>query len=195
MSARVIPLVRHAPDTRSDEDVVAACAAGDNAALGELFDRYAPAVWRFVTRFFGTPVDSDDLVQATFLELWRCSSRFRGASSVRVWILGVAYNLCRRHVRTRSRRRAFLDGLALLPSAPERPLDELTHDRRLLARAIDLLHELSPEHRVALMMVDLEGIASVEAARALGIPTGTFGRRLFEARRRLRQALAEEEAR
>lgn len=190
MTARLIPIGR--TDPRTDEALVAACVAQDRTALGELFDRYSRAVWRFHARFLGNSGDTDDLVQATFIEVWRAARGFRGGSSVRVWIFGVAYNLARRHVRTRGRRRAFLEGLALLPVAPEPPLDKIADDRRLLRRAIERLHALSPEHRVAVMMVDLEGIPSVEAARALGVRPGTFGRRLFEARRLLRDALAEE---
>lgn len=192
MTARVISIGSARSDVRTDEALVAACASEDRSALGELFDRYSRAVWRFVTRFLGSSSDTDDLVQATFMEVWRAAPRFRGGSTVRVWIFGVAYNLARRHVRTRGRRRAFLEGLALLPVAPERPLDELTGDRMLLRRAVELLADLRPEERVAVMMVDLEGIPSVEAARALGVRPGTFGRRLFDARRRLRDALAEE---
>ena len=58
------------------------------------FDRFNLAVYRFLTRLPTTDEAArDDLVQATFLEVQRCAANFRGASSVKTWILGVAANL------------------------------------------------------------------------------------------------------
>lgn len=176
--------------TLSDEALIAACAAGDSAALGVLFDRFASAVCRFLTRLIGASyAEIDDLAQATFIEVWRCSPKFRGDSKARVWIFGIANNVARRHVRSRSRRLTALERFGLEPVSPERPLDEATHDRRLIERLAATLPTLTEGQRVAFVMCDLEGVPGVEAARVLGLRPGTLGRRLFEARRVLRKAL------
>ena len=192
MSARVIPLSRTGEEVPDDEALVAACARGEAAALGALFERHSPSVWRYLRRFLGHATDVDDLVQGTFIEAWRSAPRFRGGSSVRVWLLGIAHNLARRHARSRGRRRALLDVLSLWPVAPARPIDELTDGRLQAARVVALLAELSTDHRAALVWVDLEGVSTVDTARALGVRPGTLRRRLFEARRELRDRLAEE---
>jgi RNA polymerase sigma-70 factor (ECF subfamily) len=192
VSARVVAL--GSADRRGDEALLAACAAGEAPALAALFERHARPTARFVSRLLADSSEVDDLLQATFLEVWRSAGRYRGDASVHVWIFGIAYNLARRHMRGAGRRRALLELWSRQPVAHERPLDELTHDKRLVEKVVTALGALGPEHRVAVVMVDLEGVASVDAARALGVNPGTFGRRLYEARRELRDALAEVES-
>src|SRR5262245_54267609 len=69
----------------SDEALLAACAVGDTAALGVLYDRHQASVRRFLARLRGArAAELDDLVQATFIEVWRSSPRFRRRSAVKV---------------------------------------------------------------------------------------------------------------
>src|SRR5687767_5061415 len=117
MSANVIalrPLLPERPARReaaggevlSDEALLAACATGDAAALGALFDRFHDAVYRFAARLATTDeLARDDLVQATFLEVCRTAHTFRGGSAVKTWILGVAANVARHTLRSEQRRR------------------------------------------------------------------------------------------
>ncbi|MFO0728243.1 MAG: RNA polymerase sigma factor [Myxococcota bacterium] len=186
----VIPL-RPVGDRRTDEERVRACSTGDASALNELWSEHAPAVWRFLGRLLGKEREIEGLVQASFIEVWRSAPRFRGESSVRVWILGIAHNKARRHLRTRGRRQAFLALLSMFPEPVSRPIDELTHDRSMVARVAELLPSLSPEQRSAFVLVDLEGVSTVDAARLLELRPGTLRRRLFDARQKLRAALEE----
>jgi RNA polymerase sigma-70 factor (ECF subfamily) len=192
MRARLIPLPRRGLDSADsgDEALVGACAQGDAAALATLFDRHQLAVFRFCSRLSGGDGEVDDLVQRTFLEAWRCASHFRRQSTVRTWLFGIAANLARHKARAEMRRGAFL------ASAREHPVPEVLRpdqhaERReqwaRLARAIERLPHLL---RVAFAMCDLEGVSGVEAARALGVPEGTIWRRLHDARKQLREALA-----
>ena len=90
---------------------------------------------RFLARASG--MDSrevEDLVQATFLEVYRSAGRFRRHSQVRTWILGIAANQARHYVRRMVRRNTALHGLATRPIAqPARP-DESFERAELLAR-------------------------------------------------------------
>ncbi len=175
----------------SDEALLAACATGDTAALGALFDRFNVAVYRFLARLPTTDEAArDDLVQATFLELPRSASRFRGGSAVKTWILGVAANVARHQLRGERRRRVhqakFLEGLdGASASAP----DAMVERSRLIARIGAALAELPHDLQVAFALCDLEELPGVEVARALRIPEGTLWRRLHQARRSIRAAL------
>src|SRR5262245_30031965 len=63
----------------SDETLLAACATGDSAALGTLFDRHHEAVYRLISRLLQRdPDEIDDLVQTTFLAAWRSAARYHG---------------------------------------------------------------------------------------------------------------------
>ncbi len=194
MTAKLVPLRRVAGDVAelSDEALLAACATGDAAALGALFDRFHVAVYRFAARLPTTDEAArDDLVQATFLEVSRTARKFRGTSSVKTWLLGVAANLARHQLRGEQRRRVrqarFLDGISAVPDAPEEALDR----RRLLGRIAGALASLPHDQQVAFILCDLEQGPGVDVARALAIPEGTLWRRLHHARKAVRAAIEE----
>ena len=188
---KIVPLRRVAgsPDEMSDEALVAACAVGEAAALGALFDRHHQPVYRFISRVLGPADDIDDLAQSTFIEVWRSAGRFKGKGSVRSWIFGIAANVARHHIRTEVRRRAAMQGVASGPAHdPPRP-DDIAARRELVHRVGEALDELSHDLRVAFVLCDIESIPGVDAARALGIRKGTLWRRLHDARKALRTAL------
>lgn len=193
MTAKVIPLSARAEPREvgalSDEALLAACATGDREALGLLYDRHQVIVWRFIGRLLGPgSSEVDDIVQGTFVEVWRSAARFSGRSTVRTWILGIAHNLARKDMRSRGRRRAALDALARHTEPPPSPEGRL-HDRIMLERLQLALQALSPELRATFVLCEVEGVRGVEAAQILGVRPGTVWRRLHDARRRLRRAL------
>jgi RNA polymerase sigma-70 factor (ECF subfamily) len=192
MSGRLIPLRRVDGEIvdLSDEALLAACGTGDAAALGALFDRFHRDVYRLAGRF--PSIDAlgrDDLVQATFLEVRRTARSFRGASSVRTWILGVAANLARRTLRGEQRRSAREETYAGLPVAAVRAVDEEVADRRLLAQVQAAMAELPRDQLMVFVLCDLEQLAAAEVAAVVGAPEGTVWRRLHHARRAIRAAI------
>jgi RNA polymerase sigma-70 factor (ECF subfamily) len=185
------PLLVLVPCTEpSDEALVDACAAGDAAALGKLFDRHHETVYRFLTRLAGTDAASrEDLVQNTFLEARCAAPRFAGRSSVKAWLLGIAANLVRHDVRGEIRRKRLMLTYAEVPRPPGTSPHEAAERRELVERLSVALRELPHDLRVAFVLCDLEEVRGTEAARALGVREGTLGRRLHDARRALRLAL------
>jgi RNA polymerase sigma-70 factor (ECF subfamily) len=191
---KLLPLRRPASQPAvSEAALVAACAVGDAAALGALFDLHHRQVERFIARMSWCTVDElADLVQTTFLQAYRGARRFKGQSSVKTWLLGIATNVARHHVRGEVRRRAFLADVARRPrvTGGAGPEERAAH-RQLLGRVEAALADLTPELRAAFVLCDLEEVPGVEAARALGIREGTLWWRLHEARKALRAALAD----
>jgi RNA polymerase sigma-70 factor (ECF subfamily) len=189
--------------TGSDQDLWERLRAGDNFALGELFDRYADDVRAFAFRRTASWSTADDVVQATFLSTWR---RFEhnppgplDAPSARGWLLVVAGNECRTLARAASRFRNLIDRLPHPgPDADHAPdvARRLDDERRMSAirRAVAKL----PRHeRETLELVVWSGLTTAEAADALGVPVGTVKARLHRTRRRFpdlltRVALTEE---
>jgi RNA polymerase sigma-70 factor (ECF subfamily) len=193
MKGKLLPFRRERPSATdvSDEALVAACAAGDPTALGRLFDRYDEAVRRFLSRACGMAIpDLDDLVHATFVEVYRSARRFRGKASAKTWIFGVAVNISRHFVRGEMRRRRFLTNLAALPRPLRSPQETLEH-RQILHRITSALAALPAGQRVAFVLCELEGLTGAEAARAMGVGEGTIGRQLHHARKALRAVVEE----
>lgn len=133
--------------------------------------------------------DALELVQETFLKALRAFSGFRPTGGgLKAWLFTILRNAYLD--RCRSRRDAPLsleevDEPFAGPDASDLPLDDLLPD--------DLLHALralSPRHRLLLLMADIEGMAYKEIADALGCPMGSVMSGLFNARARLRAALA-----
>jgi RNA polymerase sigma-70 factor (ECF subfamily) len=174
----------------SDEMLVAGCAAKDGAALAELFHRHTDRVHRVLSRFPGVDArDLEDLVQTTFIEVYRSARGFQRQSAVGSWILGIAVNIMRHHVRGEVRRRALFAAASDLPgSTPGRPDDDVSR-RQLLERLRVGLAALPEEHQVVFTLCEIEGEKGVEVARMLGMREGTLWRKLHEARLALRDAI------
>jgi RNA polymerase sigma-70 factor (ECF subfamily) len=195
-------LVRLRPTTEAaltDEGLVAACATGDRAACAQLFERHVDAVHRFIARMRGSDSDAvDDLVQATFIAAFQSAARYRGADAaranirVRGWLYGIAANIVRKHARTEIRRKHALAVVAeQLPKSPTLS-SSATTDTITLSRLPAAIAALPHDLRAAFVLVDLEGERGVDAAAALGIPEGTLWRRVYHARKSLREALGGE---
>jgi RNA polymerase sigma-70 factor (ECF subfamily) len=181
-------LIQLRPDANvediSDAGIVAACGAGDRTARALLFEHHVDALHRFVARMRGSDAaDVDDLVQQTFLRAFEAARRFRGTTTARAWLHGIAANVVKEHARKEIRRKRALVAVAEnLPHAAQ-PRDP---DAARLPEAIAALpHAL----RAAFALVDLEGERGIEAAAALGIPQGTLWRHVYEARVALRKVL------
>jgi RNA polymerase sigma-70 factor (ECF subfamily) len=192
VTGRLVPLRRGADTAAalSDEALLAATATGDLGALDALFERFHAPVYRFLGRLAAADdAARDDLVQATFLEARRGARRFRGGSSVKTWILGIAANLARHHLRGERRRREkharYAEGLYIVSERP----DERLERRELLREIEEALARLPHDLRVAFVMCDLEDVPGVEAARVVGVPQGTLWRRLHVARKAVRAAV------
>lgn len=192
MTARLVPLRRISGDITemSDEALLAACGTGDAPALGALFDRFHAAVYRFASRLAVTDdLARDDLVQATFLEVQRAAPRFRGTSSVKTWILGIAANIARHTLRAERRRRVHQAKFLERVDAAVEPIDAQLERRELLARIAEALSRLPRDQQIAFILCDLEQLPGVEVARVLDIPEGTLWRRLHTARKAMRHAI------
>jgi RNA polymerase sigma-70 factor, ECF subfamily len=168
----------------SDQQLVFSIAEGDAGALRMLYDRHAGWLIARLTRRCADQAIVDEVVQDTFLAVWRGARRYRGEGEVAAWIWGIGI----RRLLDRFRRRRVSEwlpgGAGSEPSAEELVLLGIEHGD--LAGALD---RLSPELRSVISATVLDGLTTSEAAALLGIPSGTVKSRLVRARRELREAL------
>jgi RNA polymerase sigma-70 factor (ECF subfamily) len=168
-------------------------ADGDLSALGELYDRYAEDVRRFVLRATGRLDVADDLTHDAFVALADSAKRYHDDHSVRSFVIGIAGKLVlRRRRRSAVALRLLADLRAWLRTADERTPEAAATDDERLARYRRALERMSEAKRVAVVMADVEGLSGPEIAEALDIPVGTVWTRLHHAREELRRALGEE---
>ncbi len=192
MNRAIVPLHRVAGTVAelSDQALVAACATGESAALGALYDRHAVGVRRFLSRLSGTDDrDLDDLVQATFEMVVRAARTFDGRSAVRTWLLGIANNTARHNVRTEVRRRRLAEAATVYPRVEAGDATTELLDRERAARLREAIAALPLKHREVFVLVYLEGLSGSEVATLVGAREGTIWKRLHEARAQLRKVL------
>jgi RNA polymerase sigma-70 factor (ECF subfamily) len=172
------------------DSAVLSAIDGDVAALGSLYDEHHSAVHKFACRMLGEQ-GAWDVVQETFLTLPKALRRWNGQGALRTFIIGIAVNHARHHVRSSARRRRALDRFSLEPepesgeASPERTAEQ----QRLSTLLLRALDELSYDHRSVFVLCEVEERTSREVADILAVPEGTVRTRLFHARQKLRAAL------
>ena len=194
-SMRVLSLDSASPPADlASAELVERLRRGDLEALGSAYDQHHVAVRAFAGRLVGDSGIAEDLVQDVFVALPDLIGRFRGENSLRSFLIGVAINRARRHVRSASRRRAALSRLGSEPeqASPAASPELVAAERRLLHALARALDRLPLDQRVAFVLCDVEERTSVEAAALVGAPEATLRTRLHHARRKLRALLEKE---
>ena len=158
-------------------------------AIAAAYDAHHEALCSFAKRLLGDDHAAEDLVQDVFVVLPELVHRLAPPATMRSFLLGIAANRAKHHVRSRSRRQKFAARLEHEPTreveTPER-LSERRYLAVLLARALDTL---PLDHRTTFVLKEIEGYSAKEAADILEIPEATVRTRLFHARARLRAFL------
>jgi len=156
---------------------------GDGSAFGQIFDEHRARLFRAALRIAPTAADAEDLVAATFLELWRAGERVRVVDeSLLPWMLVTLNNLGRNAARARRRYRRFLAALPQ-PGLEDVALDEVEQlDSQ--REAVALLRALPEKDAAILALTALEGYSIGDAGAALGISAESARTRLSRARRR-----------
>jgi len=197
-SAHVNPLDLALPAalaSSGEDDLVEQLRRGERSAIGMAYEAHHGAVRAFARRLVGDESVAEDIVHDTFVALPRAVQRFRGEGSLRGFLIGVAANHGKRHIRSAIRRRRAFDKYAESPIAGPVDPERETERRRLADRLSAELDRLPMDQRVAFVLCDVEQRTSVEASEILGVPEGTVRTRLFHARRKLRDRLAAEDPR
>jgi RNA polymerase sigma-70 factor (ECF subfamily) len=162
---------------------------GDIVAIGRVYDQHHGAVRSLLRRLVGDDAAAEDLVHEVFVALPSAMRRFQGHSALQTFILSIAVNHARHHMRAGARRRAAMSMLALEPPAPS-PDPEHEAGRTALAAALGrALEQLPTDQRVAFVLCEVEERTSREAAEIVGAPEATIRTRLHHARLKLRAAL------
>jgi RNA polymerase sigma-70 factor (ECF subfamily) len=193
----------NAPDlsTAGDEELVARARHKDFAAFEELMDRYEDKVFRLAYRFVRNESEAKEVLQDTFLSVWRKLDTFKGDAQFGSWVYRVAANAAlmrlraqRRHpeISTEDLPIGYLDQYGQLPTPGEnwakRPDEQLQSEelQRHIQAAVDELPDL---YRTVFLVRDVEGLSTEETAELLDISIPTVKTRLHRARIALRDAI------
>ncbi|MEJ2745061.1 MAG: RNA polymerase sigma factor [bacterium] len=175
-----------------DEELLIVIANGDPAPLRTLYDRYKSRIMTYAFYVLGDRAAAEDVVQETFLRVFKHARRFDPEKRFSTWIYSIAANLCRDELRKRARRRDFTLPLLYEP-AEDRVSSPLraAAGREFATRLREELGRLSAEQREVIVLRFIDSMAYADIAEIAGCPLGTVQSRLHAALKVLRERLKE----
>jgi RNA polymerase sigma-70 factor (ECF subfamily) len=179
----------------SDEELIERFQQGDVYAFELIVKRYKDQLLNFIYRFVGNHEQAEDILQETFLRVYRKRHAYRRVAKFSTWIYTIAGNLARTELRKRKRRRLFsisdigIDDkdyeVADDEFNPEAHLDTILHDEVIQAE----INKLSPKFREVIILRDIQELSYEEISKILRVPIGTVKSRVNRARLRLQSRL------
>ena len=159
---------------------VAAAKAGDRIAFERLLRQHERLVLATALRLLGNLEDAQDAAQEVFLKLHRNLAKVESSGNLAGWLYKVTVNVCHDH-RRRQPRTAGMEEMSEIPAAGAGPDGELAAAEQRRVLELSLL-QLSKKERAALVLRDLEGLSTAEAAAALGTSEATVRSQISKAR-------------
>ncbi len=187
----------HPVDYRSleDEVLIERFQNGDLRAFDEIVRRYKDPLLNFVYRFLGNRTESEDIVQETFLRVFKNKHAYRKVAKFSTWIYTIAGNLAKTELRKRKKRNLFSISdigyedkdyeIADETLSPEKEVNSTMYDEIIQKE----IQNLSPKFREVIILRDVQELSYEEISKIVKIPIGTVKSRVNRARLRLQEKL------
>jgi RNA polymerase sigma-70 factor (ECF subfamily) len=185
----------HPPDDLAvDHALIARARAGDEAAFEQLVTEHSARVYGALRRFGLDAQEADEVAQQVFVRAWRGLPRFQERSRFSTWLYRIAFNEAQRQLARRvspavRQPSDDVDAIAALPAVSGSGPEDRTLGREFEQVLAQALTELPADLRAAVILRDLEGLSTEEAASAAGIRQAAFKSRLHRGRMQLRALL------
>jgi RNA polymerase sigma-70 factor (ECF subfamily) len=174
-----------------EADLVARARAGDRGAFEHLVRLHADRLYAVVLRVSGDRHEAEEVVQESFLRAWRNIRRFQGRSQFFTWLYRIGVNEARRSQERRRKRpqsAPLADAQAQVPD--ERHAPEARAEAHELRRALEAaILALPLDYRMPLVLRDVEGLSTAQAAAVMQLGEAAFKSRLHRARLAVRSAV------
>jgi RNA polymerase sigma-70 factor (ECF subfamily) len=172
-------------------DLVARARAGSRGAFEDLVRLHADRLYAVVLRVSGDPHEAEEVVQETFLRAWRNIGRFQGRSQFFTWLYRIGVNEARRSQerrRSRPQPAPLADADTQVPDERQAPAARAeAHELRRALQAAILALPL--DYRLPLVLRDVEGLSTAQAAAVMELGEAAFKSRLHRARLTVREAV------
>lgn len=184
-------------DRLDDDALVARVQGGDHDAFAILVERHQRAVYGVAYRILGHPADAEDAAQETFVRAYTRLDTYTPDGRFGAWVGAICTHWCIDALRTR-RRRVQTVALGKVPESdrfisPVAGPEEVALGWAARDEMQRWLDRLGPQHRTVLVLRHLQDLSYAEIAAALGEPISTVRMRLFRARARLHDVVAQEQ--
>lgn len=179
--------------TESDADLLRKTACGDREAFERLLDLHEAAVFRLARALVPSRPEAEDVLQETFLAVWRNATAFSGAGSARGWILTITRNAANRQFRRHAGEPVQHEPLEQLGVEAGWAVEDPSFADRVANRELVEIgfRSLSADEKEVLVLRDMEGFSGQEVTAILGISAAAMKSRLHRARLRFVASLRE----
>jgi RNA polymerase sigma-70 factor, ECF subfamily len=179
----------------TEATLIAWARAGDVGAFEQLSGAYADRLFMLLLRLLGDPDEAGEVAQEVMLRAWRGITRFQGRSSYFTWLYRIAVNEANRALAKRDRRSANVSigpQELQLPASPADDPARQAENNELRLSLTRALAGLPPPLRTAIVLRDVEGFSTQEAAEIAGVSQAAFKSRLHQARLQVRAAIGDD---
>lgn len=172
----------------AEASLLACVAAGDRQAFDRLYRQYFPRLGRFLGRMARNPLLVEEVINDTMLVVWQKAQQYNASCKVSTWIFAIAYRKALKAIKWEDAPvDADFSQFGTEEAAPE-PLAEQKELQRAVARALD---RLPMAHRIAVVLAFYHDMDYAEIAEVTDCPVNTVKTRMFHARRKLKELLAD----
>jgi RNA polymerase sigma-70 factor (ECF subfamily) len=177
---------------QTDDELIAGLRRNDRQALADVYDTYSGVAYALATRVLGHGNDAEDVVQESFIALWRQAARLDAGRGIRAYLLTIVHNKAVDRVRRRGRRGEVNLDPELPLAGPESDDPQVIVGRAAEAQRVrEALGELGEEQRRTVQLAYFAGLTTNQVAERMGVPVGTVKSRLRLALGHLRRRLGE----
>lgn len=179
----------------TDEELIKRFQDGDVYAFEQIVQRYKDQLLNFACRFLGDIEDSEDIVQETFLRIFRKKNAYKNIAKFSTWIYTITGNLAKTELRRRKKRKLFsLSGLKYdnkeyeIPDTRRNPEEQA--DSAVKGEIVqNAINSLSPKFKEVIILRDVQELSYEEISSIVKVPLGTVKSRVNRARLKLQGLL------
>jgi RNA polymerase sigma-70 factor (ECF subfamily) len=170
----------------ADQQLIRMIARGDHNAFTELYNDYSVSIYNYLLRLIHIQNVAEDLLQETFVAVWKGAGRFHGRSTVKTWLFRIGHNQAVSWLRKEA-------GNELVDEEHLPPVEPQIEERLMLEwrtdQLLDALEELSANHRAVIELVFVHEMSYAEVAQVMNCPEGTVKSRMSYALKRLNKLI------
>lgn len=183
-----------------EKQLIKKCKEGDISSFELLIESYQQKVYNIALRMLGSQEDASDVAQEVFIKIYKSISNFKEESSLSTWIYRIATNVCLDELRKRKKAKfvsidtpvQLEDGEVSMQMEDQglQP-DELVTQKELKEEVQKAISSLKDDHKIVIILRDINGYSYEEIADILGCTLGTVKSRINRARNSLKDILLE----